>query len=66
MTPDNALRDLREAAAAVAELPVDDDRLPGLAKSLAGAALALDASMMSGSMPLEWAATGQWRWVGKP
>jgi len=54
LTSGDALRIVREAAPAILELPIDDDRVPGLARSLARAALALDAAMQAEDIPVEW------------
>lgn len=55
MTSDDALRIIREAGPAIEELPIDDDRVPGLARALASAALVMDAAMRAGDIPLDWA-----------
>lgn len=62
MTPTDALLTLREAATAIEQLPLDDERIPGLAKALARAAMELDAAMVAGDIPLAWLLAA----VGRP
>lgn len=54
MTSDDALDILRMAATAILALPIDDDRVPGLARDLARAALVLDEAMQTEDVPLDW------------
>lgn len=56
MSPNMALEQALQLAPGMLELPLDDERLPGLAHVLARAVLALDESMRDGDVPLDWRA----------
>lgn len=61
----DAVERAREAARAIATLPHDDDRIPGLARDLAEAWILVDDAMKSGDMPLPWSISGHWRKIGR-
>ncbi len=54
MTSDDALEIVRLAAPAILDLPIDDERVPGLARHLAHAVLVLDEAMQAEDVPIDW------------